>query len=145
MGRLWGLTLRWQAPILFGHSEDAEDDECHAPGDAPWEWALLERSPYASDPELANPLHALVVREEEQAYQATCGQALARWVAARQLTDGEQTFLQLIIGGTPMEQIAELYGLTVRAVRYRCKRLAVKFSEQTGHLEAVSLSNSDTS
>jgi len=129
MGQLWGLTLRWQVPLLFGHGGDPEDEECQAPGDAPWERALVARSPYAADPEAADPLHMLVAREEEQAYQAACANALARWVAARRLTDGDRTFLQLILGGAPIDQIAVLYGLTPRAVRYRCERLEQKIRE----------------
>ena len=129
MGRLWGLTMRWQVPLLFGHGGDPEDEEFHAPGDAPWERALVERSPYAADPEAADPLQILVAREEENAYRAACALALARWVAARRLTEGDRTFLELILGGAPIDQIAGLYGLTPRAVRYRCERLEQKIWE----------------
>ena len=123
MGRLWGLTLRWQAPVLFGHGADPDDAEVHVPGDAPWERALMERSPYAPDPGAADPLHVLMAREEDQAYRVACAQTLDDWVATGQLTPGEQTFVELILGGTPVMQIADLYGLTPRAVCYRCERL----------------------
>ncbi|MHB8550714.1 MAG: hypothetical protein ACYDB8_07060 [Acidiferrobacterales bacterium] len=129
MGRLWGLTLRWQVPLRFGQGEDPEDGEVYAPGDAPWERALVERSPYAADPEAADPLHVLEVREEEEAYRAALALALARWVGTRRLTEGDRTFLELILGGAPIDQIAALYGLTPRAVRYRCERLEQKIRE----------------
>lgn len=128
MGRLWGLTLRWRLLVRL-RIEDQPEDEEGASADVAWEQMLSERSLYAPDPEAQDPLHRLLVREEEQEYQAVCAQTLSQWVAARRLTEGERTFVELVLGGTPLDEIAELYGLTPRAVRYRCERLAHRFPE----------------
>jgi len=132
MGRLWGMTLRWQAPVLLGHGEGGDGEEPHSPGDAPWERALFERSPYTPDPGAADPLQVLLAREHEREYRAACGRALAKWVEMERLTAGERTFLDLIIAGAPVEEIAALYGLTPRAVRYRCDRLLEKLQDARG-------------
>ena len=128
MGRLWGLTLRWRLLVRL-RIEDQPEDEEGAPADVAWEQMLSERSLYAPDPEAQDPLHRMLVREEEQEYEAACAQTLSRWVAARRLTEGERTFVELVLGGAPIDEIAELYGLTPRAVRYRCERLANRFPE----------------
>ncbi len=129
MGRLWGLTLRWQAPVRLGGGTESDGEEPQSPGDAPWEWALLERSPYAPDPSSADPVRVLLAREEEQAYRATGERVLSALRRTARVTEGEGTFLELIVAGTPVEEIAELYGLTPRAVRYRCDRLIEKLRD----------------
>lgn len=128
MGRLWGLTLRWKNLVLLRIEEDPEDEE-GASADVAWEQMLSERSHYAPDPEARDPLNMMLVREQEQEYVAACAQTLSQWVAARRLTEGDRTFVELVLGGAPIDEIAELYGLTPRAVRYRCERLANRFQE----------------
>lgn len=128
MGRLWGLTLRWKTLTLL-RIEDQMEDEEGAPADVAWEQMLSERSLYAPDPEAQDPLHRLLVREEEQEYAAACAQTLSQSVAAGRLTRGDRTFVELVLGGAPIDEIAELYGLTPRAVRYRCERLAHRFAD----------------
>lgn len=126
MGHLWGLTLRWQASLRLGCREDGDTDEIHAPGDLAWEHALLASSPYTLDPEATDPVQVLLAREAEQAYEAACRVALDQRVATGELTEGERTFLELIHAGAPPEELSELYGLTPRALRYRCDRLRRK-------------------
>lgn len=129
MGHLWALTLRWQAPVRLGRGQDGNAEEPHAPGDAAWERALLARSPYMPDPEAADPLQVLLAREADQIYEVTCREILDHRVATGALTRGERTFLELILAGAPAEELSELYGLTPRAVRYRCDRLRRKLGE----------------
>ena len=129
MGWLWRLTLRWQAPVRLGRGQDGNAEEPRAPGDAAWECALLARSPYMPDPEAADPLQVLLAREADQIYEVTCQETLDHRVATGALTHGERTFLELILAGAPAEELAELYGLTPRAVRYRCDRLRRKVEE----------------
>ncbi|MHB1528596.1 MAG: hypothetical protein ACYCXT_04050 [Acidiferrobacteraceae bacterium] len=128
MGRLWGLTLRWRLLVRL-RIEDQPEEEEGAPAEVAWEQMLSERSLYAPDPEAEDPLHRMLVREEEQEYEAACAQTLSQWVAARRLTRGDRTFVELVLGGAPIDEIAELYGLTPRAVRYRCERLGNRFQE----------------
>lgn len=130
MGRLWGLALRWQVPVRLGYSEDPDREEPQVPGDAGWERTLIERSPYSADPEAADPVRLLVAREQDQEYRAAQSQLLDRRAASHGLTEGDRTFVELILGGTPIDQIAALYGLTPRAVRYRCARLEASFTRK---------------
>lgn len=129
MGHLWALTRRWQASLRLGCREDRDTDEIHAPGDIAWEHALLAHSPYMPDPEAADPVRVLLARETEQMYEAACRNALDRRVATGKLTEGERTFLELIHAGAPPEELSELYGLTLRALRYRYDRLRQKLEE----------------
>ena len=48
----------------------------------------------------------------------------------------DRTFLELILGGAPIDQIAAPYGLTPRAVRNRCERLEQKIRERDAQIQA---------
>ncbi len=133
MGRLWGLARRWPVSVRLG-GEEEEGGESRPPGDAPWERALLEMSPFAPDPEASDPITVLMAREQAQSCAVAIQRKLTDWLEAKQITEGERTFLELVLAGAPVEEIAMLYGLTPRAVRYRCDRLIERLDHGSGSI-----------
>ncbi len=120
MGRLWGMALRWQCPVALGDN-GADGAGRMAAGDGMRDHALLERSPYYQDPD--DPLEVLLALEEDEAGRVSSGERKQRLLAM--LDQGERTFLEMLMV-LPNEQIARMYDLTERAVRYRRSRLAEK-------------------
>ena len=120
MGRLWGMALRWQCPVALGDNGTDGGGRMEA-GDGVRDHALLERSPYHRNPE--DPLEVLLAVEEDKACRTTSEERRQRLLAM--LDQGERTFLEMLMV-LPNEQIARMYDLTERAVRYRRSRLAEK-------------------
>lgn len=110
LGKLWGMTLRWQnpLPVLESESDDVQDELLlqRLMADMPW-----------YDADAGDPLAQLAAREEEEAYQAHCD------ICMQQLDAGRRTFVELFRQGLPIEIVAEIYGMTPRAVRYRMAEL----------------------
>ncbi len=114
MGRLWGMTLRWQNPVMArGHGGDEKDSDP--------EWflqELIQRNPHF-DGEAADPLEILSRAEEEQERDRQHREILAG------LQGRERGFAALLLDGQPIEAVAALYGMTPRAVRYRITEMVL--------------------
>ena len=113
LGKLWGMTLRWQNPVLgiWEKEEDVGADE------GLLLQQLMETVPWY-DSQANDPLQQLTDFEEEEAGQAQ------RKAILDALEPGKRTFVGLIMQGLPLESVAEIYGMTPRAVRYRMSSLA---------------------
>lgn len=73
-------------------------------------------TPWVREMLLASPLNAPLAREEN-AEQVRLGSSRKQEVFA-QLNTRDRTFAELLLA-VPIDKVAALYGLTVRAVRYR--------------------------
>ncbi len=112
LGKLWGMTLRWQNPVL-GSWEKEEDVGAD---DGLLLQQFMETVPWY-DSQANDPLQQLADTEEEEAGQ------VRRKVILDALEPGKRTFVGLIMQGLPLESVAEIYGMTPRAVRYRMSSL----------------------
>jgi hypothetical protein len=119
MGHLWGMTMRYPVSMRLGcsghadaRSEGAEEFE------TPWVREMLISSPHTQEP--VDPLNALLEREET-IEQVRLGSSRKQEVFA-QLTTRDRTLAELLLS-VPIDQVAVLYGLSVRAVRYRQEEL----------------------
>lgn len=113
LGKLWGMTLRWQNPVL-GSWEKEEDVGAD---DGLLLQQLIETVPWY-DSQANDPLQQLADTEEEEAGQ------VRRKAILDALEPGKRTFVGLLMQGLPLESVAEIYGMTPRAVRYRMSSLA---------------------
>jgi hypothetical protein len=110
MGRLWGLTLRYQVSLSLTHSHDEESPEV----ESPWARELLLSSPHVQEP--LDPLTELVAREDEREKEDQIKIRKQKLMAG--LNARDRTFAEMLLAA-PIDQVAALYGLTVRAARYR--------------------------
>ncbi|MGA7181395.1 MAG: hypothetical protein WBX11_17670 [Thiobacillaceae bacterium] len=125
MGHLWGMTMRYPVSMRLGgsgpadaRSEGAEEFE------TPWVREMLLASPHAQEP--VDPLNALLEREETNE-QVRLGSSRKQEVLA-QLPMRDRTFAELLLA-VPIDKVADLYGLSVRAVRYRQEELFKQLGE----------------
>ena len=110
MGRLWGLTLRYQVSLSLTHDHGEASQEI----ESPWARELLLTSPHVQEP--LDPLTELVTREDEQEKETQI--KIRKQKLMSRLNARDQTFAEMLLA-TPIDQVAALYGLTVRAARYR--------------------------
>ncbi|MGA7181580.1 MAG: hypothetical protein WBX11_18630 [Thiobacillaceae bacterium] len=119
MGHLWGMTLRYPVSMRLGCSNHpAAQTEGAEEFESAWVREKLLASPHTQEP--VDPLNALLAREEN-ADQVRLGSSRKQAVF-EQLTTRDRTFAELLLA-VPIDQVAELYGLSVRAVRYRQEEL----------------------
>lgn len=112
LGKLWGMTLRWQNPVLgsWEKEEDVGADE------GLLLQQLMDTVPWY-DSQADDPLQQLTAMEEDEAGHAR------RKAILDALEPGKRTFVGLLLQGLPLESVAEIYGITPRAVRYRMSGL----------------------
>jgi hypothetical protein len=129
MGRLWGMTLRYPVSVrLNGQVADAESQET----ETPWVRERLLASPHVQEP--VDPLLALITREEA-AESESLSQSRKRQRLDR-LNVRDRTFAELLLSA-PIDRVAELYGITVRAARYRQEELLKQLDGEGGTLKEV--------
>ncbi|MGA7180996.1 MAG: hypothetical protein WBX11_15630 [Thiobacillaceae bacterium] len=133
MGRLWRMTLRYQVSVRLGCSgcDGKRDSEGAEDMEARWVREMLLTSPHTQEP--VDPLNALLAREAVME-QACLGSSKKQQVFAR-LNMRDRTFAELLLT-VPIDQVASLYGLTVRAVRYRQEEILRQLGKteyQDGH------------
>ncbi|MGO9443924.1 MAG: hypothetical protein ACLPXB_04010 [Thiobacillaceae bacterium] len=121
MGRLWGMTQRYQVSLRL---DSLGHDDASPSLDTPWVRDRLLASPHAQEP--VDPLNALLEREETTE-QVRLKSSRKQEVLA-QLTTRDRTLAELLLS-VPIEQVADLYGLSVRAVRYRHEGLFRQLGE----------------
>jgi hypothetical protein len=115
MGRLWGMTLRYPVSVRFD-SPVGDADGLEA--ETPWLRERLLDSPHVQEP--LDPLLALIT-QEEAADRDSQIQSLKRQRLAR-LNARDRAFAELLLS-VPIDRVAQLYGITVRAARYRQEEL----------------------
>lgn len=89
--------------------------------------SLMNGSPYAQEP--IDPLTDLVNREEEQERETQI-RSKKKTVMAR-LSERDKTFAEMLLSA-PIDQVADLYGLTVRATHYRQVKLLKRLDARSG-------------